>query len=375
LLVAGLWAVTAVFAPAPAGAAPAAFSVTGDVDLVPGTDGEQRQVIMVDPHPLKVKVDLPADLAGHLSAIVAYDPQVHQLRCDPVSGQPSYVCGTGQASQPVMSVGLFYVVPQIPFGSWAQFPKTYDLTVTDLASKATGTVHTTVRPEADLALHGPYASNLGTHDAGIVVYLENVGPSDSQGATVTFTFSGAYTTFSFPIRDECTVSGDTVTCPLSWLQAGAGQVPMSVVMGHDSGVFSVTVRVVGDDADPDRANNGNIGGPWNLYPANGAPVGVPPPPPPPATVPHGAGVPVPAPAPSASATASPVPATSATAAAPVPAPARASSVTARWPLSHYLAIAFLCASSAYLAIAGTVWLGRRRRRSGATTDLDIDLDR
>src|SRR5262249_29785912 len=125
-----------VFAPAPAWAAPAAFTVSGDVELAPGGLEEQSQLIVVKPSVLKAKVDLPAALAGDVSRIGAYDPKSSPLRCDLVPGQPSYVCGSGLAGQPLMAVRLYYMVPQLAFGTWSQYPKTYDITVTDLASKA-----------------------------------------------------------------------------------------------------------------------------------------------------------------------------------------------------------------------------------------------
>jgi hypothetical protein len=371
VVLAGLVALGAAYPAGPARAA-ATFSATGNFELTPGSQNVQSQLIVLSYGVLKTKVDLPADLAPDVSQAQSFDARNDVLPCTAVPNQPSYVCGTGSAMQKVTSVRFFYTVPQLKFGTWAQFPKTYDLGVTDLATKAKATVHVTVRAQADLIVHGPYAGNYNTHGNGILVYIENLGPSESQGSRVTFSFTGAYTTFTFPIPGECSAAGGEVSCPLGWLQLNR-PVPVSVGLGNDSGVISIVARVIGTDADPDRTNNVNIGGPWNLFPGNGNADSAPPPPPAPGTA---RGVPLPVPAPDAAPSAGPPVPAGVSAPTRTPPPARM--VSGTWPPSwaRNLALAFLCVSSGYLAVAAVLWQRRRWRRrpvtGGGTVEIDLD---
>lgn len=339
--------------PAPGAWAATPFSAAGDVELIPGLKDAQGEGIVLSYGVPKVEVDLPRDLFGYVSGVRPADAADNGLPCEVFPDRAAYVCGNGSAKQAVASLMFLYVVPQVRPGTGNLYPKTYDIGVIDLGSGATATVHATLRPEVDLALHGPYADSDGGHGAAITVYVENTGPSDAQGATVTLSFTGAYTTFGFPAAAACTASGAVATCPVAELPAGR-QVPVSVALGTGTGVISVLGRVSGPDEDLDHSNNAGVGGPWNLFPGNGSATAVPPP------VVPARGIPLPAPVPDA--------APSAVAPVPVDAPSRTSAPvraavgtgTPAW--ARDLAVAFLVGSSAYLVLAGALWFRRWLRR-------------
>jgi uncharacterized protein DUF11 len=370
-LAAAALSLAAITTPAPASAAPGfsatGFSATGDVDLVPGVPIDQPQFITLSPAASQVQVALPAAVVPWVRAVVWRDAADNRTPCAEGRAAQVFVC-SAPAGGTMGSVMVDYYLDQLPVTQYPEYAQPLPVTITDGTSRTDATVHVRVRAHTELVLRGPYVGDVPPTGGGVVVIVENEGPSDSQGSQVTMSITGAVT--SVTPSGGCTATGPQVTCDLKELSSGS-QETLAVALGPDSGAVRVSAQVTALDVDPTLSDNDASGGPWVVFAHPGGPAAGPP-------------VPVPArgataPAPSGAGTVaspSPVPSAGLRSHAADPAPARAAAPVWASPFAHYLAFAFLCGSSAYLLLAGIVLLRKRLRRPvGTRGDLHIDLDR
>jgi hypothetical protein len=374
----GLAAVLVLFALitlyAQPGYAATTFKATGDFELIPGGN-DQYGDILVRPRVSQVQVSIPAGLAKWVTGVDAYDTQALISHCKAVTGHQLYTCTTTKPT--IADVQVAYFMGQISPGDYGGYPQKYAITVTDQTTKKTATVHTTIRPNTDLVVHGPYVGNVPPTGGGVVVYVENQGFSDTQGYTITITVTGAVTTV-VPSPD-CTAAGTVVTCEGGW-QSLYVMDTFTVAVGTDSGAIQATAKVTPLDYDPDMSNDSESTGPWTVFTKAGTPA-QPPPPPPPVVRSTTHGVPTPGPTPVSSAlvpSAAPVAHLSPSAVEP---PVVRVVAVRQWgsPFVYYLAVAFLCGASLFFVLRGAALVHKRIHRRPAAYvprgDVDIDLDR
>ena len=124
----------------------------------------------------------------------------------------------------------------------------------------TSTAPTTVGAAADLVIEktGPASAPAG----GTILYalaVTNRGPQDATGVTVTDTLpAGATVISATPTQGQaCTVAGQSVSCALGGLQAGASaQVVLIVKLAAGASASLVNSAAVGgEQPDPDPSNN------------------------------------------------------------------------------------------------------------------------
>ncbi len=358
VVAAAVFGLAALWAPAPASAADS-LTITGGVRLSPGMSS--FEVLRIAPNLAKLRINIPAPVRDWVTSVIARNPLGNQSACTKIFDTPDvsgWECD-GFPSSMIESLGIQYDVPQLDPADRNRYPTSYLLSIAELGTTAKGTSPVTVQPLSDMALTGPFIGPYGAGTA-IAVNLLNRGPSDEAGARLTYTFSGAYTTFDFP-SDTCTAAGATVSCDLPRMP-NLAQRSVYLGLGPGTGTISVTVRVTGAWPDPDHSNDAGQSGRWN---PNGPAVGPVPtastaPGATPARVPAAGPPPVPGPAPSLGPGTGTVPAqvTGADPTDPPTDPPHAARPVWASPFAHYLAFGFLCASSVYLLVLGAVAVRR-----------------
>ena len=138
-------------------------------------------------------------------------------------------------------------------------PDSFDYTVSDGTSSATGTITVeVVEPTANLSLAktdsvDPVAvGNLFTY----TVTVDNFGPADAQDVVVTDTLpSGLVFDSATSNFGECNESAGTVTCDIGTLVVGAGATIDIVVGAPTTGTFTNTASVTSATPDPIGEDN------------------------------------------------------------------------------------------------------------------------
>ena len=141
-------------------------------------------------------------------------------------------------------------------------PDSFDYTVSDGTSTATGTITVeVVEPTANLSLAktdsvDPVAvGSLFTY----TVTVDNNGPADAQDVVVTDTLPSGLVLDSATSNDgECNESAGTVTCDLGTLVVGAGASIDIVVGAPTTGTFTNTASVTSSTPDPIGEDNSAV---------------------------------------------------------------------------------------------------------------------
>jgi len=356
------------------------FTAKGDAELVSGMQIEPEQFIQLAPAPTGVQVALPGEVASLVKEVLQIDGSGTTPVACPTSGRgPVFLCSAPSGAT-ITTIEVHYNLASLQPPDVDTYPKSFPVTLTDLATKSSATVTTTIRAYVDLAIEGPYAAAMTPSGAGILVFVTNRGPSLGHGYLVTITITGPHSVVWKP--PSCAEAGSVITCRDAGILDANQRAPINLALGTDSGAVQVSAQVTAvSDDDPEPSNNSAAGGPWVLFPSPG---GVPP-----APVPPAPGVPAPVAAPRAVAT-SPSETAGDRLVPPAPRPASATGKLAAAPVAaglwtspfvHYLAVAFLCGSTLYLLVGGAFLLRSRRRRFARSAsrdsdgDLEIDLDR